>query len=200
MAHPDALTGLPNRGCCADRIQQAIAQAHRSRQPARGALHRPRPLQDHQRLPRHQWATLLQSWRAASSCAWREGDTVARVARDEFVIVIPDVASAGDASTVSAKIEVLANAFHLHGPTARGGFHRHRALSNDGADAETLMRNADTAMYHAKIQGAATSSSYAAHERRGPAAPAAENALRERSRTTSSRCTTSRSSTCATAA
>src|SRR6185295_6957864 len=80
---------------------------------------------------------------------------VSRVGGDEFVIVIPELEAASDASSVAAKIlEVLGSAFHLHGNdlhvAASIGISLYPA---DGGDAETLMRNADTAMYHAKDSG-----------------------------------------------
>jgi len=156
MAHHDALTGLPNRVLLRDRIQQAIAQAHRGGSQLAVLfidLDRFKTINDS--LGHQLGDRLLQSVASRILVCVREGDTVARVGGDEFVIVIPDLANAADASTVAAKIlEVLANAFHLHGTDL------HVAASigislypNDGADAETLMRNADTAMYHAKDSG-----------------------------------------------
>jgi diguanylate cyclase (GGDEF)-like protein/PAS domain S-box-containing protein len=156
MAHHDALTGLPNRVLLRDRIQQAIAQAHRNASQLAVLfidLDRFKTINDS--LGHQLGDRLLQSVASRILVCVREGDTVSRVGGDEFVIVIPEIESSSDASSVAAKIlEVLASAFHLHGNDL------HVAASigislypSDGSDAETLMRNADTAMYHAKDSG-----------------------------------------------
>jgi diguanylate cyclase (GGDEF)-like protein/PAS domain S-box-containing protein len=156
MAHHDALTGLPNRVLLRDRIQQAIAQAHRNgTQLAVLFLDLDRFKTINDSLGHQLGDRLLQSVASRILVCVREGDTVSRVGGDEFVIVIPGVASSADASSVAGKIlEVLLSAFHLHGNDL------HVAASigislypSDGADAETLMRHADTAMYHAKDMG-----------------------------------------------
>jgi diguanylate cyclase (GGDEF)-like protein/PAS domain S-box-containing protein len=166
MAHHDALTGLPNRVLLRDRIQQAIAQAHRNE--ARLAvlfidLDRFKTINDS--LGHQLGDRLLQSVASRILVCVREGDTVSRVGGDEFVIVIPGIASDSDASAVASKIlEVLGHPFHLHGNDL------HVAASigislypSDGADAETLMRNADTAMYHAKDSGRANFQFFTQH-------------------------------------
>ena len=156
MAHHDALTGLPNRVLLRDRIQQAIAQAHRAgTQVAVLFLDLDRFKTINDSLGHQLGDRLLQSVASRILVCVREGDTVSRVGGDEFVIVVPGVATAADSSAVAAKIlEVLASAFHLHGNdlhvSASIGISLYPA---DGADAETLMRNADTAMYHAKDTG-----------------------------------------------
>ena len=156
MAHHDALTGLPNRVLLRDRIQQAIAQAHRnSTQLAVLFLDLDRFKTINDSLGHQLGDRLLQSVASRILVCVREGDTVSRVGGDEFVIVIPGIGSSADSSAVASKIlEVLASAFHLHGNDL------HVAASigislypSDGSDAETLMRNADTAMYHAKDSG-----------------------------------------------
>jgi diguanylate cyclase (GGDEF)-like protein/PAS domain S-box-containing protein len=156
MAHHDALTGLPNRVLLRDRIQQAIAQAHRaSTQIAVLFIDLDRFKTINDSLGHQLGDRLLQSVASRILVCVREGDTVSRVGGDEFVIVIPGIESSSDASVVASKIlEVLGNAFHLHGNDL------HVAASigislypGDGSDAETLMRNADTAMYHAKDSG-----------------------------------------------
>jgi diguanylate cyclase (GGDEF)-like protein/PAS domain S-box-containing protein len=166
MAHHDALTGLPNRVLLRDRIQQAIAQAHRN-----GAqlavlfldLDRFKTINDS--LGHQLGDRLLQSVASRILVCVREGDTVSRVGGDEFVIVIPGIGSSSDASSVAGKIlEVLASAFHLHGNdlhvAASIGISLYPA---DGSDAETLMRNADTAMYHAKDSGRANFQFFTQH-------------------------------------
>ena len=156
MAHHDALTGLPNRVLLRDRIQQAIAQAHRNAAQLAVLfidLDRFKTINDS--LGHQLGDRLLQSVASRILVCVREGDTVARVGGDEFVIVIPVIDSATDASSVASKIlEVLSHPFHLHGNdlhvAASIGISLYPA---DGSDAETLMRNADTAMYYAKDSG-----------------------------------------------
>ena len=166
MAHHDALTGLPNRVLLRDRIQQAIAQAHRAgTQLAVLFLDLDRFKTINDSLGHQLGDRLLQSVASRILVCVREGDTVSRVGGDEFVIVVPGIANSTDASSVATKIlEVLASAFHLHGHDL------HVAASigislypGDGDDAETLMRNADTAMYHAKDSGRANYQFFTQH-------------------------------------
>jgi diguanylate cyclase (GGDEF)-like protein/PAS domain S-box-containing protein len=166
MAHHDALTGLPNRVLLRDRIQQAIAQAHRGgTQLAVLFLDLDRFKNINDSLGHQLGDRLLQSVASRILVCVREGDTVSRVGGDEFVIVIPGIGSAADASGVASKIlEVLGSAFHLHGNdlhvAASIGISLYPA---DGSDAETLMRNADTAMYHAKDSGRANFQFFTQH-------------------------------------
>ncbi len=166
MAHHDALTGLPNRVLLRDRIQQAIAQAHRtSRQLAVLFIDLDRFKTINDSLGHQLGDRLLQSVASRVLVCVREGDTVARVGGDEFVIVIPGLDDAADASSVATKIlEVLASAFHLHGNDLHVAASIGIALyPADGSDAETLMRNADTAMYHAKDMGRANFQFFTQH-------------------------------------
>jgi diguanylate cyclase (GGDEF)-like protein/PAS domain S-box-containing protein len=166
MAHHDALTGLPNRVLLRDRIQQAIAQAHRAgSQLAVLFLDLDRFKTINDSLGHQLGDRLLQSVASRILVCVREGDTVSRVGGDEFVIVIPGIGAASDASAVASKIlEVLSAAFHLHGNdlhvAASIGISLYPA---DGSDAETLMRNADTAMYHAKDSGRANHQFFTQH-------------------------------------
>jgi diguanylate cyclase (GGDEF)-like protein len=89
------------------------------------------------------------------TAAVRESDSVARLGGDEFVIALPDMNTPVDAASVAAKIvESLAE------PILVGDHQLHTSPSigisvypSDGTDADTIMRNADTAMYHAKALG-----------------------------------------------
>ena len=166
MAHHDALTGLPNRVLLRDRVQQAIARAHRNgTQMAVLFIDLDRFKTINDSLGHQLGDRLLQSVASRILVCVREGDTVSRVGGDEFVIVIPEIENAADASAVAGKVlEVLGNSFHLHGNDL------HVAASigislypSDGLDAETLMRNADTAMYHAKDSGRANFQFFTQH-------------------------------------
>ena len=166
MAHHDALTGLPNRVLLRDRIQQAIAQAHRNGTQLAVLfidLDRFKTINDS--LGHQLGDRLLQAVASRVLVCVREGDTVSRVGGDEFVIVIPGLHSGADASAVAAKIlEVLSSAFHMNGVdlhiAASIGISLYPA---DGTDVETLMRNADTAMYHAKDSGRANFQFFTQH-------------------------------------
>ncbi|HYC35334.1 MAG TPA: EAL domain-containing protein [Usitatibacter sp.] len=166
MAHHDALTGLPNRVLLRDRIGQAIAHAHRAgRQIAVLFIDLDRFKTINDSLGHQFGDRLLQSVASRILVCVREGDTVARVGGDEFVIVIPGIDQASDASVVATKIlEVLGHAFHLHGNDVHvAGSIGISLYPSDGTDAETLMRHADTAMYHAKDSGRANFQFFTEH-------------------------------------
>ena len=86
--------------------------------------------------------------------ALRAEDTVARLAGDEFVILLPRVADRDDADRVAPKISSV-----LEQPFDTNGDEIHIAAStglavfpDDGGDYHTLLREADIAMYHAKAE------------------------------------------------
>ena len=85
----------------------------------------------------------------------REEDTVARIGGDEFTVVLPDLRSVADAEQVARKIlEAVAAPFSLDGREAFVGASIGITISpEDGVDAETLLGNADAAMYKAKSSG-----------------------------------------------
>ncbi len=156
MADHDALTGLANRTVLRDRVQQAISQAHRNRSMVALLfidLDNFKHINDSlgHRVGDH----LLQEVARRLVRSLREGDSVARIGGDEFVIVLPALTDGADASRAGAKVlEALAMTFdidehelHISGSV---GISLYPA---DGTDVESLMRNADSAMYHAKDKG-----------------------------------------------
>ena len=156
MAHHDALTGLPNRVLLHDRIGQAIAQAQRNRRVATLLfidLDRFKNVNDS--LGHQVGDGLLRTVAERLVACTRRTDTVARIGGDEFVVVLTDLNQAEDAGPVAQKVLAA-----LSQPASIQG-HELRvtpsvgicAYPHDGEDVETLMRNADTAMYHAKEMG-----------------------------------------------
>lgn len=85
----------------------------------------------------------------------REEDTVARIGGDEFTIVLPDLRSVADAEGVARKVlDAVAAPFNLDSREAFVGASIGITISpEDGTDAETLLGNADAAMYKAKTAG-----------------------------------------------
>ncbi len=87
----------------------------------------------------------------------REGETLARVGGDEFVILLPHIAAATDAATVAERVITCFRA----GGVSQGGFGVTASVGiaiypTDGADSEALLRLADQAMYVAKSHGGNT--------------------------------------------
>ncbi|MCF8179683.1 MAG: EAL domain-containing protein, partial [Sulfuritalea sp.] len=156
MANHDALTGLPNRRLLHDRMRQAMALAHRSEHKLAVLfidLDRFKTVNDS--LGHASGDLLLQDVARRLAGALREGDTVARLGGDEFVIVLPELASSNDVAQVAHKLtELFAREFavkdiEIHVTPSIGI----AVYPDDGKDVETLTRNADAAMYHAKEMG-----------------------------------------------
>ncbi|MFZ2853470.1 MAG: EAL domain-containing protein [Rhodocyclaceae bacterium] len=156
MADHDALTGLANRTVLRDRVQQAIAQAHRNRcMVALLFIDLDNFKHINDSLGHRVGDRLLQEAANRLTSCLREGDSVARIGGDEFVIVLPALTDGTDAARAGTKVEeALTQAFfvdehelHISGSIGISLF------PADGADVESLMRAADSAMYHAKDKG-----------------------------------------------
>lgn len=152
----DPLTGLPNRILFKDRLNLALAQARRNSQILAVILlgiDRFKVINDS--LGHTVGDRLLQQVSIRLSALMRKSDTVARLGGDEFAVIAMDIGKDENAARVSQKImETFSQPFII------GGHELYVTLSigvatfpNDGEEAETLIINADTAMYRAKEQG-----------------------------------------------
>ncbi|MGH9368476.1 MAG: sensor domain-containing phosphodiesterase [Thermoanaerobaculia bacterium] len=155
-AYHDPLTELPNRMLFMERLRLQLAQARRQyRKLSIVYLDLDRFKLVNDTLGHTVGDAFLQTVSTRLKGLVREMDTVARVGGDEFVILIPDVSRAEDISTIAQKLlnsvvrplQVEGRALEI---TASIGV---ASYPPDGEDAETLLRNAETAMYRAKELG-----------------------------------------------
>ena len=156
LARQDSLTGLPNRTLLSDRLTTAIASAYRHGHQLAVLfldLDRFKPVNDS--LGHGAGDRLLQSVANRLTASVRGTDTVSRQGGDEFVILLWEIQHRDDVAAVAAKIIEGVSGPHLVGKhelhvTASIGI---AVYPDDGADAETLIKNADIAVYHAKDSG-----------------------------------------------
>src|SRR5690349_16633723 len=156
LAHYDTLTGLPNRTLCFDRLHQVLGQARRRGWIASFLfidLDRFKNVND--TLGHVAGDELLRQVAARLRQCVREEDTVARLGGDEFGVILSDLTRADDASVVAQKlIEALIRPFDLGGyeafVTASVGI---ASFPRDSEDPEALVKNADAAMFRAKLIG-----------------------------------------------
>lgn len=156
MAYHDALTGLPNRDLLRDRMEQALSQARRTEEHVAVIyldLDRLKNVNDS--IGHAGGDNVLLEVASRLSEVTRDGDTLARVGGDEFVILIPRLEQARDSIEVANHIlEALRRPVILDGEefrtTASIGI---SIFPEDAHDVETLIRNADIAMYRAKEKG-----------------------------------------------
>jgi diguanylate cyclase (GGDEF)-like protein/PAS domain S-box-containing protein len=156
IAHHDSLTGLPNRTLLHDRLQQALAQAQRGQHRVAVMfldLDRFKTVND--TLGHAIGDELLKHVAERLKSVVRAVDTVSRLGGDEFVVVLHEMSSPDDAVQVAEKIlnamapEVLIDSHQLHATPSIGI----SIFPDDGDEVFALMKNADTAMYHAKAAG-----------------------------------------------
>lgn len=156
LAHYDDLTGLPNRVLFTDRLKQAMFEANRHARLVGVAfldLDRFKTINDS--LGHGVGDMLLKGVAERLNRCVREGDTVARLAGDEFTLVLADMAHVDHASQVARKVlDSLSRPFHIAGnelfTSASLGMTLY-PFDDEGVDG--LLRNADIAMYRAKDQG-----------------------------------------------
>jgi diguanylate cyclase (GGDEF)-like protein len=156
LAHYDDLTGLPNRVLFTDRLKQAMFEANRHARLVGVAfldLDRFKTINDS--LGHSIGDMLLKGVAERLNRCVREGDTVARLAGDEFTLVLADMAHVDHASQVARKVlDSLSRPFHIAGQELFTSASLGMTLYPfDDDSVEGLLRNADIAMYRAKDQG-----------------------------------------------
>ena len=156
MAHHDALTNMPNRVLFVERLKQALSRA-RGRHHVVAVLFidldRFKLVND--TLGHEAGDQLLRTMSGHLLSCIRDGDVVARFGGDEFAVFLNDVVEPEDVPPLAQKfVEALAEPFVMEGTeffvTCSIGI---SLFPGDGRDTQTLMKNADTAMYRAKQQG-----------------------------------------------
>lgn len=156
LAHHDALTGLPNRILFRARLEHSLQQARRDgRKLALVFVDLDRFKKVNDTLGHPVGDELLLAVAAAMSRVVREEDTLARLGGDEFILLMEGLAEPKDAAVVAGKLrDIFTQPFQVRGNalyvTASMGI---ALYPDDGLDADTLVSNADVAMYQAKAQG-----------------------------------------------
>jgi diguanylate cyclase (GGDEF)-like protein len=168
FAYHDSLTKLPNRLMFSEFLEHALAHAKRRKQSFALLF---LDLDDFKRINdtlghqagdsvlRELSERLITCLRAEDYVGrpnpQDEGDTIARLGGDEFTILLPNITGPYQAATVAERVLAA-----LATPFVHGTHELHVGASigitiypSDGADAETLIKNADMAMYHAKTHG-----------------------------------------------
>ena len=156
VAQFDAVTGLPNRTLFRDRLTHAIARARRKRTLLGVVffdLDRFKEIND--TLGHKAGDRLLRAIGKRLQSALRAGDTVARLGGDEFTVLLEDLHTREEATTIGQKVlATLAKPFSLESQeffvTASAGL---TVYPIDSGNVESLLQNADIAMYQAKDSG-----------------------------------------------
>ncbi len=156
LAYHDALTGLPNRVLFNDRLSLALVHARRNDQKfAIMMLDLDKFKEVNDKMGHEVGDQLLQSVANRLRSRLREGDTVARMGGDEFMLLFPDIKQGDDCFVIAQKIvESFRRPFYLSSDelyvTTSVGV---AIYPDDGADFDALKKYADAAMYNAKMSG-----------------------------------------------
>jgi diguanylate cyclase (GGDEF)-like protein len=154
MAHHDALTELPNRVRLLDKLGEAIARSRRGERFALLYLDLDHFKAVNDTLGHPVGDALLRQVSQRLRAQMRDTETVARLGGDEFALV-QSIEEPGDAAVLADRlIETIRQPYDLEGNKVTIGTSVGIALiPDDGEDADTLMKNADMALYSAKGDG-----------------------------------------------
>ena len=156
LAYRDTLTDLPNRLLFADRLEQAVIRAERSRTSMALML----VDIDDFKLVNDSFGhdagdKLIKAVGQLISKSLRRADTVARLGGDEFAVIIEDINSPEDAISIADNLTtILEHNVRLDDQeTYTSASIGIAVYPDDGKDARTILKNADTAMFRAKESG-----------------------------------------------
>jgi diguanylate cyclase (GGDEF)-like protein len=156
MALHDALTDLPNRVLLEDRMEMAISRAERTgKRVALGFIDLDHFKQVNDNFGHKIGDLMLKEVTSLLTAALRTSDTLSRWGGDEFVVLCPDLESLADARDITEKLASLSQKNILIEGTElpfifSAGF---AVYPDDASDSETLLAQADRAMFYAKAQG-----------------------------------------------
>lgn len=156
LAYYDDLTGLANRTLLQDRLEKAVADARRQKHKVALLFLDLDGFKDINDSLGHSVGDLLLQGVAERLTKWgREQDTIARLGGDEFLVMLPHVADVTDAAVATERLmDVLDGAFVIQGHSLHVSCSLGISIFPEhGEDGETLIKNADAAMYSAKQIG-----------------------------------------------
>ena len=156
LAFHDGLTGLPNRRLFSDRLAMALAHVRRNRKKLSVMLldlDKFKHIND--TLGHPVGDRLLRVVGERLTKILRTEDTVARIGGDEFMLLLPEISHAEDVILIAERIlasfakPIEVDGYELHVTTSIG----FAVYPENGEEGDTLIKNADIAMYTAKEQG-----------------------------------------------
>ncbi|HEX9024792.1 MAG TPA: EAL domain-containing protein [Geobacteraceae bacterium] len=156
LAYYDNLTGLPNRRTFHDRLQLAMALAHREGRRIGLLFLDLDNFKDVNDTQGHDFGDkLIREVAARLGAEMRDSDTLARLGGDEFVVALTTINGRESAAAAAERVlSLFSQPFAIDGRKVYSGASVGIAIyPDDGQDVESIFKCADTAMYHAKNDG-----------------------------------------------
>lgn len=157
LAHYDSLTSLPNRVLLIDRLNQAMIRSHRYKQSLVVVYLDLDGFKEVNDNYGHEIGDqLLISLGSKMQKALREGDTIARIGGDEFIAVLPELSELEDAiPLINRLLDVASQEVHIGELVVKVSASLGATIfpQQESVDADQLIRQADQAMYQAKLSG-----------------------------------------------